>query len=67
MSKLYKIERDSIVEALDDIEKFLLTIERIQQDKPEINYYYDIKIIPLTEPRRWEVELTLEKNETEEN
>jgi len=62
MSKIYKIEKDTIIECLDDIEKFLLTIERIQKDK-NIEYTYQLEINPLKNPKRWEVELTLKQNE----
>ncbi len=33
MEKKYRIERSSIIEILDDIEKFLLTIDYIEKDK----------------------------------
>lgn len=65
MEKHYKLEKGTIVEVLNDIEAFLLTLETIKKDKPELKYEYNIEINELKDPKRWEVKLDLKKDEQE--
>jgi len=62
MEKAYKIERDTVTEALDDIDNFFLTLEKLKKDKG-ITYTYSLDIRPLTNPKRWEVDLRISKDE----
>lgn len=64
MEKAYKIERDTVTEALDDIDNFFLTLEKLKKDKG-ITYTYSLDIRPLTNPKRWEVDLRISKDEKE--
>lgn len=63
MEKTYSIKRNTIVDLLDDIEKFVLTIKQIHEDKPNLRYNYNIKIVPPAEDTEWSVVLTLSKHE----
>jgi|TARA_R110000822_G_scaffold152112_8_gene291363 hypothetical protein len=65
MEKRYKTERNTAVDILADVEDFLLTLNKIKEDNPELRYTYSININPLQNPKRWEAELTLDKHEQE--
>lgn len=65
MKKTYITKKTNIIDALDDIDAFIEKIELVMEDKPNLKYHYDIKITPIVEnDYKWEVELNLEKHET---
>ena len=63
MNKNYITKKKTIIDALDDIDMFIDSIEKITVEKPELVYTYDIKIKPIDDGElKWEVHLNLQRD-----
>jgi len=65
MNNTYIIEKENIVEVLDDIEAFKKTMSKFMNDYD--HYSYDIKIIENPNNQKWIVELNVRKDEPKDN
>ena len=65
MNNTYIIEKDNIVDVLDDIEAFKKTMSKFMDEYS--NYSYDIKIIENPNNQKWIVELNVRKDELKDN
>ena len=65
MNNTYIIEKENIVEVLDDIEAFKKTMSKFMNEHE--HYSYNIKIIENPNNQKWIVELNVRKDEPEDN
>lgn len=65
MNNTYIIEKENIVEVLDDIEAFKRTMSKFMDEYE--HYSYDIKIIENPNNLKWIVELNVRKDEPKNN
>ena len=62
MNDTYKIEKDNIVEALDDIDRFVQKMEKFKTKHPSYSYNIDIKEDE-EKLHNWIIELNVNKDE----
>ena len=59
-NKTYWIKKDNIIDALDDIDRFIQGVDKINNDNKARSYRYIMGIDPTTdEPSKYEINLTL--------
>ena len=64
MEKEYYTTRKTVIDALDDIDLFITSIEKIILKRPDVQYSYDINIKPIDEGEdKWAIDLKLKKDE----
>lgn len=66
-TRTFLTRRDTVMEALDDVEAFLEKIEKKKESFPNIMYEHEITIGPSNHPDfKWEIELRLMQYENNE-
>lgn len=65
MNNTYIIEKENIVDVLEDIESFKKTMSKFMNEYE--NYSYNINIIENPNNQKWIVELNVRKDEPKDN
>lgn len=63
MSNSYRLEREDIMDALADIEKFAARMDVFIEKYPSYSYSIDISEDNVNAPDKWIVQVTIEKDE----